>query len=111
LPPPCFVFEKLSYIGFEIKIKGDLNPTNRGECRKSHTIVGPTKINQLIMEKMNLHKQKLYALIVAAIGVISCILPWWKVSYGGGGFGGMSVSINGFMNWDGSPSLVSLLLV
>jgi hypothetical protein len=47
------------------------------------------------MEKLNLHKQKLYALIVAAVGVISCILPWWKVSYGGGGFGGMSVSING----------------
>ena len=38
-----------------------------------------------------LHKQKLYALIVAAVGVISCILPWWKISYGG--FGG--VSING----------------
>ncbi|HUR65902.1 MAG TPA: hypothetical protein VMZ03_06095 [Chitinophagaceae bacterium] len=38
-----------------------------------------------------LHKQKLYALILAAVGVISCILPWWKVSYGG--YGG--VSING----------------
>jgi len=38
-----------------------------------------------------LHKQKLYALILAAVGVISCILPWWRVSYGG--FGG--VSING----------------
>jgi hypothetical protein len=38
-----------------------------------------------------LHKQKLYALIVAGIGVISCILPWWRISYGG--FGG--VSING----------------
>ena len=48
------------------------------------------------MEKLNLHKQKLYALIVAAIGVISCILPWWKISYGGGGFGGgIGVSING----------------
>ena len=47
------------------------------------------------MEKLNLHKQKLYALIVAAIGVISCILPWWKLSYGGGGFGGLSYSING----------------
>jgi hypothetical protein len=38
-----------------------------------------------------LHKQKLYALIIAGIGVISCILPWWRISYGG--FGG--VSING----------------
>lgn len=44
------------------------------------------------MEKLNLHKQKLYALIVAGIGVISCILPWWKISYGG--FGG-GLSING----------------
>lgn len=39
-----------------------------------------------------LHKQKLYALILAAVGVVSCILPWWHVSYGG--FGG-GVSING----------------
>ena len=44
------------------------------------------------MEQMNLHKQKLYALIVAAVGVISCILPWWKVSFGGFGPG---ISING----------------
>jgi hypothetical protein len=43
------------------------------------------------MENLNLHKQKLYALILAAVGVISCILPWWKISYGG--YGG--VSING----------------
>ena len=39
-----------------------------------------------------LHKQKLYALIVAAAGIISCILPWWKISYGGYGIG---ASING----------------
>lgn len=39
-----------------------------------------------------LHKQKLYALIVAAVGIISCLLPWWKVSFGGYGPG---VSING----------------
>lgn len=38
-----------------------------------------------------LHKQKLYALIVAAVGVISCILPWYSVSYGGISLG----SING----------------
>jgi ABC-type enterochelin transport system permease subunit len=38
-----------------------------------------------------LHKQKLYALILAAVGVISCILPWWNVSYGGLSLG----SING----------------
>lgn len=44
------------------------------------------------MENVNLHKQKLYALIVAAVGLISCFLPWWKVSLGG--FGG-GYSING----------------
>ncbi len=44
------------------------------------------------MENLKLHKSKLYALIVAAVGVISCILPWWKISYGGYGIG---VSING----------------
>ena len=39
-----------------------------------------------------LNKQKMYALILAAVGVIACILPWWKISYGGYGIG---VSING----------------
>ena len=49
------------------------------------------------MEQMNLHKQKLYALITAGIGLIAVFLPWWKVSYGGfGGYGGLgSYSING----------------
>lgn len=49
------------------------------------------------MEQINLHKQKLYALIVAAVGLIAVFLPWWKISYGGfGSFGGLgSVSVNG----------------
>lgn len=38
----------------------------------------------------NLNKQKLYALILAAVGVIACFLPWWKFSFGG--FGGYSVN-------------------
>ena len=43
-----------------------------------------------------LNKQKLYAIIIAAVGIISCILPWWHVSFGGfGGYGGGGVSING----------------
>ncbi len=46
------------------------------------------------MEQMNLHKSKLMALIVAAVGIVSCILPWWHYSFGGFGFG-TSVSING----------------
>ena len=45
------------------------------------------------MENLGIHKQKLYALILAAIGIISCLLPWWKISYGG--YGGFGVSING----------------
>jgi hypothetical protein len=49
------------------------------------------------MEQMNFHKQKLYALIAAGIGVIAMFLPWWKISFGGifGLGGGMSTSING----------------
>lgn len=46
------------------------------------------------MENLGLHKQKLYSLILAALGIVSCLLPWWHVSFGGfGGYGG--VSING----------------
>ena len=41
------------------------------------------------------HKQKLYALIAAGIGIIAMFLPWWKISIGFGGFGGMSTSVNG----------------
>jgi hypothetical protein len=46
------------------------------------------------MENLNLHKQKLYALIIAAVGIVSCLLPWWHISFGSYGFGG-SVSVNG----------------
>ncbi|MFI5130823.1 MAG: hypothetical protein ACHQFX_12555 [Chitinophagales bacterium] len=46
------------------------------------------------MEQLNLHKQKLYALIAAALGLISMFLPWWKLSFGG--FGGLGAySVNG----------------
>jgi peptidoglycan/LPS O-acetylase OafA/YrhL len=45
------------------------------------------------MENLNLHKQKLYALIVAGVGLISVFLPWWKISFGGFGIG--SYSVNG----------------
>jgi hypothetical protein len=42
------------------------------------------------MEQMNFHKQKLYALIIAGVGVISCLLPWYKID-----FGFISNSVNG----------------
>jgi hypothetical protein len=45
------------------------------------------------MEKLGLHKQKLYSVIIAAIGIVSCLLPWWHISFGGfGGYGGVSVN-------------------
>jgi peptidoglycan/LPS O-acetylase OafA/YrhL len=46
------------------------------------------------MEQMNFHKQKLYALIAGAVGVISCFLPWWSfnISFLGQRFGGGSVN-------------------
>ena len=47
------------------------------------------------MENLGLHKQKLYSVILAAIGIISCLLPWWHVSFSYGGFGGAGYSING----------------
>jgi hypothetical protein len=42
-----------------------------------------------------LHKQRLYAVIIAAVGIISCLLPWWHVSYAAYGYAGGGVSING----------------
>ncbi len=49
------------------------------------------------MENLNLHKQKLYALIVAAAALISLILPWATWNLGGYGMGGGSQ--NGFKSW------------
>lgn len=43
------------------------------------------------MEQLNLHKQKLYAVIVAAVGLIAMFLPWWRFDFGYG-FGGYSVN-------------------
>ncbi len=51
------------------------------------------------MENLNVHKQKLYALIVAALAFIALILPWQTVSFALGGFGGGSRSVNGLRGW------------
>ena len=61
---------------------------------KSHTS-RPIKTKMLIMEQLNFHKRKLYSLIVAGVALISLILPWISISFGG--FGGSSV--NGFRSW------------
>ena len=47
------------------------------------------------MENLNLHKQRLYALILAAVALIAIILPWLTVSLGG--FGNRSA--NGLRGW------------
>ncbi len=48
------------------------------------------------MENLNLHKQKLYALIIAGVGLIALFLPWATVSVRGFGGGG---SVNGLKGW------------
>lgn len=53
------------------------------------------------MENLGFHKQKLYSLILAAVGLVSLLLPWFSVS--AGGFG--SISRNGFNSW----GLISLI--
>lgn len=64
------------------------------------------------MEQLNLHKKKLYALALAAVGLIALILPWMSVSYNFGGFGGAvgSQSVNGFRGW-GYLSLIGIAVV
>ncbi len=48
-----------------------------------------------IMDNLGFHKSKLYSLILAALALISLLLPWISVS--AGGFGGTSK--NGFGGW------------
>jgi hypothetical protein len=55
------------------------------------------------MEQMNFHKQKLYALIVAAVAFLSLLLPWLTAK----GFGG---SLNGFRGW-GILTLLGVIAV
>ena len=50
------------------------------------------------MEKLGFHKSKLYSLILAAVALISMILPYFSVK-AAGGFGGYGVSKNGFGSW------------
>lgn len=50
------------------------------------------------MEQMNFHKQKLYSLIFAGVGLISLLLPYFTVK-AAGGLMGYSVTKNGFGSW------------
>ena len=51
------------------------------------------------MEKLGFHKSKLYSLILAAVALISMILPWFSVKAAGGFGMGYSASKNGFGSW------------
>lgn len=43
-----------------------------------------------------MHKQRLFIVVAAAVGILSAFLPWWKVA-----FFGISGSITGIDNGDG----------
>jgi hypothetical protein len=51
------------------------------------------------MENLGFHKSKLYSLILAAVALISMILPWFSVKAAGGFGGGYGISKNGFGSW------------
>jgi hypothetical protein len=55
------------------------------------------------MDQLNLHKQKLYALIAAGVAFISLLLRWISVN-----FLGVSNSVNGFRGW-GIASLLGII--
>lgn len=56
------------------------------------------------MENLNFHKRKLYALILAAAGLLGLILPWYSIDFGPFG----SSSLNGFRSW-GILSLIGVI--
>jgi hypothetical protein len=51
------------------------------------------------MENLNLHKQKLYALIIAGVGLISLFLPWAWASFKIRGYGAGGGSTNGLKDF------------
>jgi len=55
------------------------------------------------MENLNLHKQRLFSLIIAGVALISLLLPWFSVK-AVGGFG-IGASKNGLNSW----GLIALL--
>lgn len=105
----CFVFKKLSYIVYENMTQGNLNPKKQGRMPKSQTS-RPNQNQQTIMEKLGFHKSKLYSLILAAVVLISMILPWITVKAAGGFGMGMSRSQGGFGSW-GLLALAGIALV
>ena len=62
------------------------------------------------MEKLGFHKSKLYSLILAAVALISMLLPWFSVKAAGGFGMGYGASHNGFGSW-GLVVLAGIALV
>jgi hypothetical protein len=58
------------------------------------------------MENLGFHKQKLYSLIAAGVGLIALFLPWATVSFGGYGGG----SVNG-LHGEGLITLLGVAAV
>ena len=54
------------------------------------------------MEQMNFHKQKLYALIIAGVGVISCLIPWYSLGFFGSKNGMHELGIITFLGFVGA---------
>jgi len=59
----------------------------------------------IVMEQLNFHKQKMYALIVSLVAFISLLLPWLTTGFGGSlnGFRGL-----GFLSLLGIAAVVAL---
>lgn len=66
---------------------------------KSHTSRLQQNQQHNGMENLNLHKQKIYALLFAAVALITLLLPWQTYSGGFGGFGMVKGTVNGFKGW------------
>lgn len=54
------------------------------------------------MDALNFHKQKLLALIAGVVGLISCFLPWWQLSFFGAVNGLHGIGIVVFLSYLGA---------
>jgi predicted small secreted protein len=61
-----------------------------------------SKQNQLFMDFNTMHKQRKFVLIAAALGLISCFLPWFKASF-------MGISAASANALDGTGGIIVLI--
>lgn len=57
----------------------------------------------------SLHKSKLYVLILAAVGLITVLLPWYHITANYGAYSLGSYSRNGFASWPGILAFISFI--